>query len=117
MAMNPMKVARAWRERKMVAKGHLAIYAGKDGSRFVVPLAFLAHRFFALLLRMAEEEFGYTQQGGLTIPCEGSLLYSVIVLVGDHLHNGTVSSTSAPCFLHCSSSCCHFTTHLELKLI
>ncbi|CAN6480820.1 unnamed protein product [Victoria cruziana] len=62
------------KEKEPVTKGHIAIYAGKDGGRFVVPLSYLSHPIFRCLLNMAEEEFGFSQQGGLTIPCEASFL-------------------------------------------
>ncbi|XP_031495006.1 protein SMALL AUXIN UP-REGULATED RNA 12-like [Nymphaea colorata] len=72
--MPTMAVKYGTREKEPVAKGHIAIYAGKDGSRFVVPLSYLRHPIFRCLLNMAEEEFGFSQQGGLTIPCEASFL-------------------------------------------
>lgn len=58
-----------------VPKGHLAVYVG-DGDdqsckqRFVVPISYLKHPLFQDLLKLAEEEYGFSHpMGGLTIPC------------------------------------------------
>ncbi|KAJ3680373.1 hypothetical protein LUZ60_016651 [Juncus effusus] len=56
-------------------KGHLAVYVagdGKDGGsprRFVVPVVYFNHPLFGELLKEAEEQFGFGQPGGITIPC------------------------------------------------
>ncbi|XP_011004678.1 PREDICTED: auxin-induced protein 15A-like [Populus euphratica] len=56
-----------------VPKGHFAIYVGeeeKERKRFVIPVSYLKHPLFQILLSQAEEEFGFDHQmGGLTIPC------------------------------------------------
>ncbi|KAF2303475.1 hypothetical protein GH714_018701 [Hevea brasiliensis] len=49
-----------------VPKGHLAIYVGqKDGDfhRVLVPVIYINHPLFGELLREAEEEYGFNQQG------------------------------------------------------
>ncbi|XP_022155187.1 auxin-responsive protein SAUR71-like [Momordica charantia] len=53
-----------------VPKGYLAVCVGKELKRFVIPTHFLTHPAFRTLLREAEEEFGFHQQGVLQIPCE-----------------------------------------------
>ncbi|GMI66927.1 SMALL AUXIN UPREGULATED RNA 59 [Hibiscus trionum] len=58
--------------RKEVPKGHLAVYVGKkDGEfhRVLVPVIYFNHPLFGELLRGAEEEYGFSHQGGITIPC------------------------------------------------
>ncbi|MBA0737001.1 hypothetical protein Gogos_010484 [Gossypium gossypioides] len=58
-----------------VPKGHLAIYIGqKDGDyhRVLVPVIYFNHPLFGELLREAEEEYGFSHQGGITIPCRFS---------------------------------------------
>ncbi|KAJ6955175.1 auxin-responsive protein SAUR36-like [Populus alba x Populus x berolinensis] len=58
-----------------VPKGHLAVYVGqKDGEfhRVLVPLMYFNHPLFGELLREAEEEYGFNQLGGITIPCRFS---------------------------------------------
>ncbi|CAA7044619.1 unnamed protein product [Microthlaspi erraticum] len=55
-----------------VPKGHSAVYVGrKDGDfhRVLVPIVYFNHPLFGELLREAEEEFGFCQEGGITIPC------------------------------------------------
>ncbi|KAF0894136.1 hypothetical protein E2562_034873 [Oryza meyeriana var. granulata] len=51
-------------------RGHLAVCVGPSMQRFVIPTEYLKHRAFAALLREAEEEFGFHQEGVLRIPCE-----------------------------------------------
>ena len=56
----------------VVPKGHLAVYVGqKDGEfrRVLVPVIYFNHPLFGDLLREAEDEFGFQQPGGITIPC------------------------------------------------
>lgn len=58
-----------------VPKGHLAIYVGqKDGDfqRVLMPVIYVNHPLFGELLREAEAEYGFNQQGGITIPCRYS---------------------------------------------
>lgn len=54
-----------------VPKGHVAVYVGEmQKKRFVVPISYLSHPSFRVLLNRAEEEFGFNPpMGGLTIPC------------------------------------------------
>ncbi|MQM16160.1 hypothetical protein Taro_049115 [Colocasia esculenta] len=53
-----------------VPKGHFAVYVGESRSRHVVPISLLAHPEFQSLLHLAEEEFGFAHDMGLTLPCE-----------------------------------------------
>ncbi|MBA0729398.1 hypothetical protein Golax_025767 [Gossypium laxum] len=62
-------------ERMEVPKGHLAVYVGKkdgDFHRVLVPVIYFNHPLFGELLRKAEEEYGFSHQGGITIPCRFS---------------------------------------------
>ncbi|CAI0438320.1 unnamed protein product [Linum tenue] len=55
-----------------VPKGHVAVYVGEEGyrKRFIIPVTYLNHPLFQILLNRAEEEFGFDHpMGGLTIPC------------------------------------------------
>ncbi|KAK8563018.1 hypothetical protein V6N12_011079 [Hibiscus sabdariffa] len=54
-----------------VPKGHFVVYVGEvERKRFVVPISFLSHRSFQILLSLAEEEYGFDHpMGTLTIPC------------------------------------------------
>ncbi|KAI3901091.1 hypothetical protein MKW92_046947 [Papaver armeniacum] len=55
-----------------VPKGHCAVYVGEtEMKRFVVPVSYLNHPSFQILLSRAEEEFGFDHpMGALTIPCK-----------------------------------------------
>jgi SAUR family protein len=59
-------------------KGHLAVCVGPAAQRFVIPTEYLKHRAFAALLREAEEEFGFQQEGVLRIPCEVPVFESTL---------------------------------------
>jgi SAUR family protein len=64
-----------------VPKGYLAVCVGVDLKRFVIPTEYLAHQAFHILLREAEEEFGFEQTGVLRIPCEVSVFESILKMV------------------------------------
>ncbi|XP_010428672.1 PREDICTED: auxin-responsive protein SAUR61-like [Camelina sativa] len=66
-----------WRKRK---KGYFALYT-KEEKRFVLPLNYLNHPMLQVLLEMAEDEFGTTIDGPLKVPCDGSLMDHIIMLV------------------------------------
>ncbi|XP_010534108.1 PREDICTED: auxin-responsive protein SAUR66-like [Tarenaya hassleriana] len=70
-----------WRKRK---RGHFAVYT-REGERFVLPLEYLNHPIFQVLLEMAEEEFGTTVCGPLRVPCEEVLLKHIVMLVKRNL--------------------------------
>ncbi|TQE02426.1 hypothetical protein C1H46_011951 [Malus baccata] len=67
-----------------VPKGHVAVYVGEFGKkRYVVPVAYLNHPSFKVLLKSAEEEFGFNHpMGGLTIPCKEETFISLIYELG-----------------------------------
>ncbi|KAH7524239.1 protein SMALL AUXIN UP-REGULATED RNA 9 [Ziziphus jujuba] len=64
-----------------VPKGYLAVCVGEEQKRFVIPMEYLGHHAFHILLREAEEEFGFEQAGILRIPCEVSLFESILKMV------------------------------------
>ncbi|KZV33137.1 auxin-induced protein 15A-like [Dorcoceras hygrometricum] len=64
-----------------VPKGHFAVYVGDNRSRYVVPISYLSSHEFQMLLRSAEEEFGFNQHTGLTIPCQEEAFQSVISML------------------------------------
>ncbi|KAJ9186376.1 hypothetical protein P3X46_001954 [Hevea brasiliensis] len=66
-----------WTKRK---KGHFAVYT-KEGKRFVVPLYYLNHPIFRVLLEMAEEEFGTTTHGPLQVPCEEEFMEYIFTVL------------------------------------
>lgn len=62
-------------------KGHFGVYVGERRSRYTVPISYLAHPDFQLLLLMAEDEYGFSHDTGLTIPCEESFFQSLISVI------------------------------------
>lgn len=65
----------------LVPKGYLAVCVGEDLSRFVIPTEYLGHQAFHMLLREAEEEFGFEQTGVLRIPCDVYVFQSILKIV------------------------------------
>ncbi|KNA22556.1 hypothetical protein SOVF_032920 [Spinacia oleracea] len=55
----------------VVKEGHFAVVAvdGVETKRFMVPLSYLTHPMFLVLLEKAAEEYGFDHEGALTIPC------------------------------------------------
>ncbi|KAL5710612.1 hypothetical protein ACHQM5_021154 [Ranunculus cassubicifolius] len=61
--------------------GYFAIYVGEERQRFVVPISFLGHPLFKMLLEKAENEFGYKQKNELVVPCSVSAFQEVATVV------------------------------------
>ncbi|CAA3024946.1 indole-3-acetic acid-induced protein ARG7-like [Olea europaea var. sylvestris] len=61
-----------------VPAGHVAVAVGTTCKRFVVRTAYLNHPVFKKLLIQAEEEYGFTNSGPLTIPCDESLFEEIL---------------------------------------
>lgn len=61
-----------------VPAGHVSVCVGAGCRRFVVRASYLNHPIFVKLLSQAEEEYGFTNRGPLTIPCDESLFEEVI---------------------------------------
>ncbi|PWA56709.1 Auxin responsive SAUR protein [Artemisia annua] len=64
-----------------VPKGHFVVYVGENRSRYVIPISFLSRPEFQTLLQLAEEEFGFDHDMGLTIPCEEEVFESLTSLL------------------------------------
>ncbi|KAL8242033.1 hypothetical protein R6Q59_012335 [Mikania micrantha] len=60
-----------------VPKGHFVVYVGDNRSRYVIPIWFLSRPEFQNLLHLAEEEFGFGHDMGLTIPCHEQVFESL----------------------------------------
>ncbi|XP_031493258.1 auxin-induced protein 6B-like [Nymphaea colorata] len=64
-----------------VPKGCLAVYVGEGMRRFVIPLSYLNHSIFRALLKKAEEEFGFSTNGGIRLPCQPLLFEHILWLL------------------------------------
>ncbi|PHU21608.1 Auxin-induced protein 15A [Capsicum chinense] len=60
-----------------VPKGHFAVYVGENRTRSIVPISILSRLEFRVLLRQADEEFGFNHDMGLTIPCNEDFFESL----------------------------------------
>uniref|UniRef100_A0A803LG59 Small auxin up regulated protein n=1 Tax=Chenopodium quinoa TaxID=63459 RepID=A0A803LG59_CHEQI len=85
MAKKWQKIAAASRKRiswprPVADKGHFVVYS-TDGRRFTIPLAYLKNELFIELLRIAEEEFGVTSSGPITLPCDSKFMEYAISMI------------------------------------
>ncbi|CAN6479975.1 unnamed protein product [Victoria cruziana] len=67
-----------------VPKGYLAVYVGEEARRFIIPVSHLSHPSFKALLRMAEEEFGFSSSGAIRLPCDTLLFEHILWLLGNN---------------------------------
>lgn len=81
-------------------KGHCIVYTA-DGERFEVPLAYLSTTVFGELLRMSEDEFGFTSEDRITVPCDALVMEYVICLLrrkpSEEVERVVLSSVVMPC--------------------
>ncbi|BAH94693.1 auxin-responsive protein SAUR36 [Oryza sativa Japonica Group] len=88
-------------------KGHCIIYTA-DGERFGVPLTYLSTTVFGELLRLSEDEFGFTGEEKITLPCEAAVMEYVMCLLrrkpSEEVEQAVVSSVVMPCNYKSSTS-------------
>ncbi|EOY34460.1 hypothetical protein QUC31_018426 [Theobroma cacao] len=78
-----LSLGRKWNSAHVpedVKEGHFAVVAecGEEPRRFVVPLSYLTHPRFLMLLEQAAEEYGFDREGALAIPCRPSELERIL---------------------------------------
>lgn len=61
-----------------IPPGHVAVSVGVNRRRYVVRAKHLNHSIFRLLLKEAEEEYGFSNISPLAIPCDESLFEEII---------------------------------------
>ncbi|PWA52045.1 small auxin-up RNA [Artemisia annua] len=61
-----------------VPKGHLVVYVGANQSRFVINVNLLKSPLFSALLDQAREEYDFTADSRLYIPCDEDVFLSVV---------------------------------------
>ncbi|KAG9143789.1 hypothetical protein Leryth_011463 [Lithospermum erythrorhizon] len=61
-----------------VAPGHVAVSVGPSCKRFVIRATYLNHPLFKKLLLKTEEEFGFSNSGPLTIPCDENVFEEIL---------------------------------------
>uniref|UniRef100_A0A0E0B629 Auxin-responsive protein n=1 Tax=Oryza glumipatula TaxID=40148 RepID=A0A0E0B629_9ORYZ len=81
-------------------KGHCAVYTS-DGARFEVPLAYLGTAVLGELLTMSREEYGFSGDGKITLPCDAMVMEYVLCLLGRNasaeVEKAFLSSMVMPC--------------------
>ncbi|KAI5063940.1 hypothetical protein GOP47_0020610 [Adiantum capillus-veneris] len=82
---------------KRVPKGHVAVYVDGGKERHVVPVGYLSHPQFRELLERAESEFGFSQKGGLLLPCSLDELQHTVHHI--RLHHRQSHPNKAPTIL------------------
>ncbi|KAL1313739.1 auxin-responsive protein SAUR50-like [Arachis ipaensis] len=67
-------------DEKGVKEGHFVVIAtqGWKEERFFIELGHLDNPDFVQLLKQAEEEYGFSQEGALAIPCDPLYLKTII---------------------------------------
>ncbi|KAI3791796.1 hypothetical protein L2E82_05659 [Cichorium intybus] len=63
-----------------VPKGHLVVYVGQNQSRFVINVKLLKNPSFNALLDQAQEEYDFTNDSRLYIPCDEDVFLKVASL-------------------------------------
>lgn len=81
---------------KDVKEGHFAVIAvdGEQPKRFFVPLSYLTHPRFLMLLEQAAEEYGFDHEGALTIPCRPCELERILAERWQEDDSGSNNSSS-----------------------
>ncbi|XP_074312860.1 auxin-responsive protein SAUR62-like [Silene latifolia] len=67
-----------------VKEGYFVVYT-MDGRRFMIPLTYLNSEIVRELLRLAEEEYGMTSSGPITLPCDSSFMEYAISMIQRHV--------------------------------
>ncbi|OAY58624.1 hypothetical protein MANES_02G193700v8 [Manihot esculenta] len=70
--------------RRRAPKGHFAVYVGSEMKRFEVPISYLKNPKFQQLLHNAADEYGYTYQNGIILPCDESIFNELISFLRNH---------------------------------
>ncbi|RWR90630.1 Auxin-responsive protein SAUR36 [Cinnamomum micranthum f. kanehirae] len=70
--------------KSVADKGHFVVYT-IDGTRFMVPLAYLNNSIFIELFRLSEYQFGLPCNGPITIPCDSLSLKYLVSFIWNRL--------------------------------
>ncbi|PWA35213.1 SAUR-like auxin-responsive protein family [Artemisia annua] len=61
--------------------GFFTLYVGEERHRFVVPMGYLSHPVFKMMLEKSANEFGFTQENGLVVPCSVNAFQEMVSVV------------------------------------
>ncbi|VVB08883.1 unnamed protein product [Arabis nemorensis] len=90
-----LKRALSFTDATAVPKGYLAVSVGLEKKRYTIPTEYLSHQAFHVLLREAEEEFGFQQAGVLRIPCEVAVFETILKIMEEKNEGYLVMTTTA----------------------
>lgn len=90
-----LKRTLSFTDATVVPKGYLAVSVGLEEKRYTIPTEYLSHQAFHVLLREAEEEFGFQQAGVLRIPCEVAIFESILKIMEEKNEGYLVMTTTA----------------------
>ncbi|XP_050910367.1 auxin-induced protein 15A-like [Lathyrus oleraceus] len=66
------------KKKRSKKRGVFALYVGEERKRCVVPISYLRHPLFKMLLEKAYNEFGFQQRNGLVVPCSVSAFHEIV---------------------------------------
>ncbi|XP_047075897.1 auxin-responsive protein SAUR36-like [Lolium rigidum] len=93
-------------------RGHCVMYTA-DGSRFEVPLVYLRTMVFSELLRISQEEFGFSSDGKITLPFGASVMEYVMCLIRREASEEVEKAFLSSIARSCHSACCMTSTRLN----
>ncbi|XP_047078689.1 auxin-responsive protein SAUR36-like [Lolium rigidum] len=103
---------------RVADKGHCAMYT-VDGRRFEVPLVYLATTIFGELLRISQEEFGFTCDSGIILPFDAAVTEYVMCFLrrnaSEEVERAFLSSVVMPC-QYSSCTVTHVALHQQLAV-
>ncbi|KAF3333709.1 Auxin-responsive protein SAUR40 [Carex littledalei] len=93
-----MKKQKHWRLQLDPSKGRLLklLRSWENVERFVVHRKFLSHPYFAMMLDLAAQEFGYREHGILRIPCDIAHFQFVVGLIAKRKRKFLLFSFTRP---------------------
>ena len=79
---NMIDIDTSWKKSfNKTPRVYIALYVGEERRRFLLKANMINHPLFATLLEKANEEFGFDQEGPITIPCDIAFFEHIILLV------------------------------------
>lgn len=81
-------------------KGHFVVYS-TDRIRFVIPLVYLQNTIFRELFRMSAEEFGFSRNGPIMLPCDAVFVKYIL----SHMTRGLAHDVEQALLFSINSSC------------
>lgn len=95
-------------ESFVVPKGCFSVYVGKEKRKFFLPISYLSHPVMRALLERSAEEFGVSQAGIITIPCDViSFQHALWLVHSDHTGEDKNTEEMAEHYYHQEKEVAH----------